>query len=176
MKKTEKTFFVENLQAELESASSAVLIDYSGLSVKMLQDLKKRLKEVDSKMIVVKNTLFKLAGEKAKIPQETYSDTNLKGPIALVITEKDPIAPLQVISRFASEFELPHLKVGVVDKRFVDKEDLVRLSKLPSRQVLLNQVAGSILAPSYQVVSVLNVNLQNLVSILSQAAKKEKSN
>ncbi|MGD8744550.1 MAG: 50S ribosomal protein L10, partial [Candidatus Woesebacteria bacterium] len=97
MKKSEKTFFVQNLTQELKAASSVVLVDYSGLDVKSQQELQRKLSEVEAKMLVVKNTLFKLAGKAAKVAEETLTDTVLSGPTALVITEADPIAPIQVI-------------------------------------------------------------------------------
>ena len=169
MKKQEKSIFVQNLVEELKGASSVVLVDYSGLNVKAQQDLKKKLREVNAKMLVVKNTLFKLAGKSAKVPRETLTDTVLTGPVALVITEEDPIAPLQVLGKFAAEHEIPQLKVGVIEGSFQDKETLVRLSKLPTKEILVGQVVGSIGAPLYGIVGVLHGNLQKLISILEQA-------
>src|SRR3989344_1751611 len=110
MKKAEKVILVENLTENLKGATSVVLIDYTGLSVKKQQDLKKRLKVVGAAMSVVKNTLFKIAGTGAKVDDQALTDQVLSGPVALVITKDDPIAPLQVISKFASEFEIPNLK------------------------------------------------------------------
>ena len=66
MKKAEKVTLVENLTKELEDAKSVVLVNYSGLNVKGQQELKRRLKEIGGKMVVVKNTLLKRAGESAK--------------------------------------------------------------------------------------------------------------
>ena len=129
MKKQEKSFFLDNLSVELKKASLVVLVDYSGLSVKMQQDLKKRLSKIGAKLTVVKNTLFKLAAEKANTPSESTSDTVLKGPTALVITEDDPIAPLQVLSKFAKEADVPQLKVGIIEGSFQDKEQLQQPDK-----------------------------------------------
>ena len=171
MRKQEKSFFVQNLVEELKGATSVVLIDYSGLNVKAQQDLKKRLREVNAKMLVVKNTLFKLALDQAKIDKDDGlpRDEVLRGPIALVVTEQDPIAPLSVLGKFAQEHELPQFKVGIVEGNFQDKETLVRLSKLPSKEVLVGQAVGTIGAPLYGIVGVLQGNLQKLVSVLEQA-------
>src|SRR3972149_3084273 len=113
MKKAEKPIFVENLTAELASAKSVVLINFAGLSVKSQQELKRRLKEVDAKMMVVKNTLLKRAGQTAKIPADTLSEDVLAGQTALVIGSSDPIAPIQVLGKFASQFDVPSFKVGI---------------------------------------------------------------
>lgn len=166
MKKAEKPLFVENLKEELKSAASCVLVDFQGLSVKLQQELKKRLKAQGAKLVIVKNTLFKIASEKASMPEEIRSDSVLSGPTALVITENDPIAPLQILSKFASEFEIPQFKVGVIEGKFQDKEALIALSKLPPKNVLLGQTLGAISSPLYGIVYTLESNLQRLVFIL----------
>lgn len=166
MKKAEKPLFVENLKEELKAATAMVLVDFQGLSVKLQQELKKRLKTQGARLTVVKNTLFKIASEKADMPENLRSDSVLSGPTALVITEGDPIAPLQILAKFASEFEIPKFKVGVVEGKFQDKESLISLSKLPSKNILLGQTVGSISSPLYGVVFTLQSNLQKLVFIL----------
>lgn len=172
MKKAEKTFFVQNLVEELKSAESAILINFAGMGVETQQELKKRLSEVNARMIVVKNTLFKLAGKAAKVPKEALSDTTLKGQTALIIAEKDPIAPLQVLAKFAQEFEVPQLKVGIVEGYFQDKETLVALSKLPGKEALVAQAVGAIGAPIYGLIGTLQGNLQKLVFVLNQAKQE----
>lgn len=171
MKKQEKIFFVENLTEELKSAKSVVLINYAGLSVKAQQELKKRLKEVGAKMLVVKNTLLKRAGEAAKVDKEILSDTVLTGQTALVIAEGDPIAPLTILGKFAKEFEVPQLKVGIIDGDFQDSATLAKLSTLPGKDVLLGQLLGVLVAPSYGLVGTLKGNLEKLVYTLTTKAK-----
>ena len=173
MKKQEKTFFVQNLTEELKGNSSCLLIDYAGLSVKMQQDLKKRLRAVGAKMLVVKNTLYKIAAKNAKTPKEAYTDTVTAGPTALIITEDDPIVPLYVVAKFAKEFDLPQIKAGLIEGSFQDKESLLILAKLSSKNALVGQALGVISAPLYGLVSTLNANMQNLISVLKQASEKE---
>src|SRR3989344_1257962 len=136
MKKLEKRTFVGNLGEELKSSTSVVLVNYTGLSVKLQQDLKKRLKEVGAKMQVSKNSLFKLAAKNAELDGEVYSDSVLEGPVALIMTTGDPVAPIQVLGKFAKEFEIPQFKVGIVDGSFQNKEALDKISKLPTKEVL----------------------------------------
>lgn len=170
MKKQEKIFFVENLTEELRSAKSVVLINYAGLSVKAQQELKKRLKEVGAKMLVVKNTLLKRAGEAAKVDKEIFTDSVLTGQTALVISEDDPIAPLGVLGKFAKEFEVPQFKVGLVEGSFQDTEALKKLSALPGKDALLGQLLGALMSPSYGLVGTLNANMQKLLFILKSKA------
>jgi large subunit ribosomal protein L10 len=170
MKKAEKPIFVENLTAELSSAKSIVLINFAGLSVKSQQELKRRLKEADAKMLVVKNTLLKRAGISAKISPDTLSDEVLSGQTALVIGNSDPIAPIQVLGKFAAEFEVPSFKVGIIEGSFQDTDSLVKISKLPGTDALLGQLLGTLLSPSYGLVGTLNSNMQSLLYVLKSKA------
>ncbi len=170
MKKQEKVFFVENLTAELKSAKAVVLINYTGLSVKTQQELKKRLKEAGASMLVVKNTLLKRAGEAAKIDPALLTDAVLQGQSALVIAKEDPIAPISVLGKFAKEFDVPKFKVGILDGSFQDAESLAKISSLPGKDALLGQVLGTLMSPSYGLVGTLNANLQKLVYVLKAKA------
>ena len=171
MKRTEKSFFVQNLTAELKSAKSVILINFAGMSVKAQQELKKRLKAVGGRMVVVKNTLFKRAGKEAKIAEQTLQDSVLTGQTALILADEDPIAPLQAIGKFALEFEVPHLKVGIVEGIFQGTEALDKISKLPSKEILLAQTVGTIGQPLYAIVGTLQANLQKLIYMLDEKSK-----
>lgn len=171
MKRAEKSIFVENLTQELKGAKAVILINYAGLSVKAQQELKKRLKAVSARMLVVKNTLLKRAGEAAKIDKDVLADTVLQGQTALVIADGDPIAPLSVLGKFAQEFQVPQLKVGIVEGSFQDTESLTRLSSLPGRDVLLGQLLRVLAGPMYGLTGTLNANMEKLVYILDQKSK-----
>ncbi len=171
MIKSDKPLFVSKLTKELADSSSVLLVNYAGLSVKMQQDLKKRLKAADAKMTIVKNTLLKRAGKEAKIDDKTLEDTVLSGQTALVLGKSDPIAPLQILYKFAKEFQIPSLKVGIIDGNFQDKTNLEKLALLPSKEILMGQALGSIAAPLYGIVGVLQGNIQKLLYILKSKAE-----
>jgi large subunit ribosomal protein L10 len=170
MLKAQKVVLVDNLVEELKDAKSLVLVNYTGLNVKSQQELKKRLKEAGARMIVVKNTLLKRAIESAKIDNKVATDEILSGQTALVIADEDPIAPIQILGKFAKENELPKFKVGIVDGSFQDSESLSKLSTLPGRDVLLGQVLGALMSPQYGLVGTLQGNIQKLLFILKQKA------
>jgi len=163
--------FVENLTAELKSSTAVVAVDYAGLTVKAQQDLKKRLKTVGARLEIVKNTLFRIASKEAGLTEEVTSESVLKGPTALIITEGDPIAPIQILAKFMAEHEFPQLKVGIVENTFRTKEELITLSKLPSKETLFAQVVGATASPLYGMVGTLQGNIQKLLYILDQKAK-----
>lgn len=170
MKKTEKTVFIDNLIKELRDAKSAIFVDFAGMGVKTQQELKKKLKEVNSHMLVSKNTLLKLAGEAAKLPKELLEDKILKGQTAIVLADNDPISPVQVIGKFLSTFQVPQIKAGVIEGVFQDKNALTTLSELPSKEVLVAQAIGTIASPMYSLINTLESKMQELIFILNTKA------
>ena len=171
MLKAQKQQVVQILTNQLKDAGTVVMIDFTGLTMATQQELKKRLKEVGAKMVVAKNTLIKRAGSEAKLDDQVLTDVVLSGQTALILSSSDTLASVQVLGKFAKEFSLPHFKVGIVEGIFYDKDNLIKLSKLPSKEVLLSQVVGSITSPMYGLVSTLNANMSKLVFVLDQKAK-----
>lgn len=163
---------VAELTDMLSGASSAVVVNYTGMSVASQQELKNRLREVGATMKVAKNTLIKIASKDAKLAEDFATDEVLVGQTALVLGSDDPIAPLQILAKFADEFQVPSMKVGIVDGAFQDGSALAILAKLPSKEVLAGQVVGALMAPSYGLVGVLSANMQKLLFVLSEKVKQ----
>lgn len=174
MLKADKKVLVEELGKTLSGATSVTLVNYSGLNVQGQQELKKRLNEVGARMVVVKNTLLKIAAKEAKLDMQAFTDEILQGQTAIVISEGDSVAPVQILGKFAKEFELPKFKVGIIDGSFSDEAGLVKISTLPGKDVLLSQVLGALMSPMYGLTGTLNGNLQKLVYILDQKSKMGK--
>jgi large subunit ribosomal protein L10 len=171
MLKAGKVELVKDLVTDLEKAKSIVLVNYTGLNVKAQQELKTRLNAVGGRMVVVKNTLLKRAIESAKLDAKATTSEILSGQTAIVIADADPVAPIQVIGKFAKEFELPKFKVGVVDGSFSDAESLLKISTLPSKDVLLSQVLGALMSSEYGLIGTLNSPMQALVATLDAKVK-----
>ncbi len=171
MQKQKKVDLVNTLTDELKKATSIVLVDYNKLSVVKQQALKEKLNAVGARMQIIKNTLFKRAGAEAKIAKETLEDAVLTGPTAMVIGFEDPIAPLQALYKFSKEFDVPNLKVGIVDGNFQGKESLEKLAKLPGKSVLYAQMLGALASPMTGVTYTLSANIQKLLYILKAKAQ-----
>lgn len=171
--KPEKKNYVSELAETLKSAKSAVFVDYSGLGVKAQQELKKALREVGGSMFVAKNTLIKLAGNEASLPKEAFTDEFLSGQTAVIISDNDPVAPIQTIGKFIKDNEVMAFKSGVVEGDFQGTEGLEKISKLPGKEELSAKVVGAIAGPMYALVGSLNSPMQKLVYILEQAHKQK---
>jgi len=172
MLKQGKIDLVTKLTPKLKNSSCLIFVNFAGLSVTLQQKLKKELKEVGSDMTVIKNTLIKRSGKEAGITEDVLTDEVLSGQTALILTEGDSVAPIQVIGKFSKENNVPQFKVGIVDGNFTDKEGLIKISTLPTKDVLFGQVVGSLMSPSYGLVSVLQGNLQKLIFILKEVSTR----
>lgn len=166
MNKQNKKDLVVKLAPRLKSASSIVFVNYTGLSVGLQQKLKLQLKAIGSDMTVVKNTLIKIAGKEAGLNEDILTDEVLSGQTALILTEGDAVAPIQILGKFVKENQVPQFKVGIIEGAFQNKEALVKISTLPTKDVLFSQVVGSLMSPMYGLVSTLNGNMQKLLYIL----------
>lgn len=166
MNKQNKTDLITKLSPKLKSATSIVFVNYAGLSVGLQQKLKLQLKAIGSDMTVVKNTLIKLAGKEAGLSDDVLTDEVLSGQTALIMTDGDAVAPIQVLGKFVKENQVPQFKVGVIEGAFQNKEALLKISTLPTKEVLYSQVVGSIMSPMYGLVGTLNGNMQKLLYIL----------
>ena len=172
MNKQNKKDLVVKLTPRLKSASSIVFVNYTGLSVGLQQKLKLQLKAIGSDMTVVKNTLIKIAGKEAGLNEDILTDEVLSGQTALILTEWDSVAPIQILGKFVKENQVPQFKVGIIEGAFQNKEALVKISTLPTKDVLFSQVVGSLMSPMYGLVGTLNGNMQKLVYVLKEVSTR----
>lgn len=163
MSKTERQATVEALSAQFEASPDFYLTDFSGLDVARMTELRRRLRSAGVKYLVVKNTLAQRALAARKVEG---LDEHLAGPTGLVLAGADPLGAAKVISEFAREFEKPAVKAGLIDGRTVTAAEVARLATLPSRDVLLSQLAGTLQAPMAQFAGVMNGLLMQMVGAL----------
>jgi large subunit ribosomal protein L10 len=139
MSKTERQETVESLSALLRDASTVYVTDFSDMNVLRMTEFRRRLRAAGVNYVVVKNTLAQRALAANGI---TGLDQHLAGPTGLLLGT-DPLAAAKVLGDFAKEFERPAVKAGLVDGKTVPPEHVKRLGEIPSREVLLAQIAGS---------------------------------
>jgi large subunit ribosomal protein L10 len=138
MNKTERQETVESLSALLKDAPHVYVTDFSGMNVLRMTEFRRRLRAAGVSYVVVKNTLAQRALAANGI---TGLDDHLAGPTGLVLG-KDALMAAKVLGDFAREFERPTVKAGLVDGKTVAPEHVKRLGEIPSREVLLVQIAG----------------------------------
>ena len=163
MNKTERQETIESLTKRFRAYPNVYVTDFSGLNVLRMTELRRRLRSAGGRYVVVKNTLAQRAlGANAV----TLLDDHLAGPTGLVLAGEDPVATAKVLTDFAKEFEKPAIRIGLLDGKALSPEQVKHLAGLPSREVLLGQLAGALQAPLTQFAGAMNGLLDQVVGAL----------
>jgi large subunit ribosomal protein L10 len=160
----EKQKIVKELEQKLQNACLVVFTDYRGINVEEMTALREKLRVPGVEYRVVKNNLTEFA-----LRNTGYEEVidKLEGPNAVVFSQDDPVGPAKVLYDFIKQYKKLEVKVGIVEGQVMSAERIKGLADLPSREVLLGQVVGTMQAPITSLVYVLNANLTGLVRALN---------
>lgn len=172
MNRTEKSNEVSKLKQRFEKAKAMFFADYRGLTVAEVTELRQKLYAQQSAMKVVKNRLAKLAFKDLNVEG---MDPFLKGPTAIASSDADAVVPAKILVEFAKTHEKLQLRAGYMDGVVLDVKSIIALAKLPSREVLLSKMLGSLKAPANNLVNVLAAVPRGLVTALA-AIRDSKEN
>jgi large subunit ribosomal protein L10 len=170
--KIQKKKIVEDLTEKLENSKAVVFSDYKGLKVKDMMRLRKDLRKQGIDFGVTKKTLMSLAFKSAKIDADIKG---MEGQLAIAISAQDEVEAAKIMAKTAKENENLKILGGILGISFLKKEEVMALSKLPSKEELLARLVGSINAPVSGFVNVLAANLRGLVNVL-KAIEDNKAN
>jgi large subunit ribosomal protein L10 len=161
---------VRALAERMESANSFVIVDYAGLTVEQVTNLRRELLANGCEMKVIKNNITRRAAEAAGFSELTES---LIGPNAVAFGDNDSVAAAKAIYDFAKNNPKLELKVGVVDGEFMNNEKITTIATIPSRETLLTMFAAGILQPIKEVAIALDLHAKNLEEGTAEAAPQE---
>ena len=151
MNRAEKEQLVAELKEKLESATALYYTDFTGLNVKRMTDLRRRLRKANVEYVVIKNTLALRA-----VNESGLVGSKLKGPTGLVVA-KDPVAAAKVITDFAKENDKkPAVKGGVFEGKAIDTAQVTKLASMPSREQMLAELGAGLQAPMAGFLGALN--------------------
>jgi large subunit ribosomal protein L10 len=166
----EKQAIVLELTDKLKGAAG-VLVDYSGITVAEDTEMRKAMRKAGVDYAVVKNTLTRFA---AKNVGFDALDPHLNGTTALAVSATDPVAAAKIINEYASKKDAKiKIKAGFVSGKVITDTDVKALAALPSKEVLLAQVLGTMIAPITGLATVLNANIRGLAVALQAIADKK---
>jgi large subunit ribosomal protein L10 len=169
-RKEQKAEQVELLAEKLKKAKVAVLTDYRGLKVSQIQELRGKLRTGNVEYRVVKNTLARRAADSAGYGA---LESELKGPIAIAFGYDDLSLPPRLINEFVRTTRLKVEVVGgLVEGRVFNRDQIKQLADLPSREVLLAQLLGTLQSPVGQLVGIMQTPVQQLVGVLNAYKSK----
>ena len=151
MKRTEKEQLVVELKEKIGGAQALYYTDFTGLNVKRMTELRRRLRKANVEYVVIKNTLALRAVNESGLVGDA-----LKGPTGLVVA-KDPVSAARVLTEFAKENEdKPTVKGGLLSGKKIDNAQLKRLASLPSREQMLADLGAGMQSPMAAFVGALN--------------------
>ena len=167
--RAEKETEFGELQAAFKDVDTAVLVDYRGVSVPQVTELRRQVRAAGASYRVVKNTLAKRAAAGTKL---AALDKHFAGPTAVVTTTKDPVAMAKALTTFAKSAPTMSIKAAVVAGRDVGAAAVNELANLPGKPELYAKLLYVLNAPAQQLVTVLSAVPRGIVNVLAAAERK----
>ncbi|HEV7529269.1 MAG TPA: 50S ribosomal protein L10 [Solirubrobacteraceae bacterium] len=172
MNREQKAVAIEEIAAHIDGSHAIFAVDYRGISVPQVAELRAKLRDADATFKVVKNSLTERAADQAGA--ESLKDY-LAGPTALTFVRGDVATAAKAVADYARATQLLPFKGGLMDGATLDVDQLRSLSRLPSRDVLYGQLVGVVASPVGGLVRSLSALVGGLASALGQVREKKES-
>src|SRR3984885_1661275 len=167
--RVEKQYISNEYLARLNAAPFFIVVDYRGLKVGPITELRKRLNKAGAEMHVVKNSLFRLAVKEAGVADLGAS---LTGQLAVVTGQKDVSSAAKIVKTFSAEFDKPKVRFGYLKNQRLESADIMALADLPSIEVLRSRLLGVIMAPATKLATVIKAPGTQLARVLQARVDK----
>jgi large subunit ribosomal protein L10 len=174
MKKSAKQALKTDLAGRFQKANAAIVAEYRGLKVSELTDLRVKLREAKAEFKIIKNRIAKVS-IKEDAPDCEPLSKSLKGPIGIVFCYGDAAQAAKSLLDFGKDKEIFKVTFGVMDGKGVSVADLKAIASLPSREVLLGQIVGSLVAPHRGILGVLTGVPRQLVQVINAIKDTKKA-
>ena len=163
---------VQEIKEKIDKAQSIVLVDYRGLSVADVTELRASYRKAGVDYKVYKNSMMEFAFKEAGLEEFTEF---LKGPNAIAFGYDDPVAAAKITSEFAKDNNNLQIKAGIVDGKLIDVKGVNDLAELPPREVLIAQALGGFNAPIQGFANVLSGTIRGLAVVLNAIAEQKQT-
>jgi large subunit ribosomal protein L10 len=161
--RTQKEQLLKKYKDLIESKSGYLLVNSNKIDTSTVTDLKIQLKDVDANFTVLKNSIFKVALQETNQPLQTQE---FDGPTAIITFEQDPTAPAKLVKSVQKETELLEPRSGVFEGEFLTAERVMQLAEIPSREVLLSRLVGTMNAPLSGFMNAVTGNVRGFTVVL----------
>jgi len=169
----EKQFLTKEYTARLNTSPYFIVVDYKGLKVSHLTELRKRLAKAQAEFHVVKNSIFRIAAKEAGV---TDLNGSMTGQVAVVTGKRDVSAAAKVVKTFGKEVDKLKVHFGYLNNQRLAQAEILTLADLPSIEVLRAKFLGLLNAPTTKLVTLLQTPASQLARVLkAQADKLEKA-
>jgi large subunit ribosomal protein L10 len=165
----EKQNLTKEYLARLNASPFFIVVDYKGLNVGHLTELRKRLTKAGAEIHIIKNSIFRLAAKEAGVPDLNGA---LAGQLAVVTGQRDISTAAKVVKTFGAEFDRLKVYFGYLNNQRLEQPAILTLADLPSMEVLRGQLLGVLMAPATKLVRLLNTPARQMARVLK--ARQEK--
>lgn len=167
--RAEKQILTKEYLTRLNASPFFIVVNYRGLKVGHMTELRKRLNKAGAEVHVVKNSIFRIAAKEAGV-----GDLNgtMAGQLAVVTGQKDISAAAKIVKTFGSEFDKLKIQFGYLNNQRLAEADLLTLADLPSIEVLRSKLLGVLNAPAQKLVTLINTPAQQLARVIKAKAEK----
>ncbi|MBM3846020.1 MAG: 50S ribosomal protein L10 [Verrucomicrobia bacterium] len=167
--RAEKKYISAEYIGRLNKSPFFIVVDYQGLRVGPMTELRKRLRGAGAEVHIVKNSIFRIAAKEAGVAE---LGGPLAGQTAVVTGTKDAAAAAKVIKTFVAEFEKPKLKFGFLGSQRMEAAELNQLADLPSIDVLRSKLMGLLNTPATNLARIINTPATQLAQVIKAKAEK----
>ena len=167
--RSEKTELLNKYKEILKDKVGYFLVNSDKTDTLTVSKLKMQLRETGANYTVVKNSIFKVALQETEQPLQTQE---LDGPTALIYFDEDPSTPAKLVKQIQKETELLKAKGGVFEGEFLTEERVMQLAEIPSREVLLSRLVGTMNAPLTGFMNAVTGNVRSLTVVLKGISEK----
>jgi large subunit ribosomal protein L10 len=167
--RAEKQILTKEYAARLNASPFFIVVNYKGLKVAHLTELRKRLTQAGAEIHIVKNSVFRIAAQEAGVGELNGA---LNGQLAVVTGQKDISSAAKALKNFGAEFDKLKLKFGYLDNQRLEEAALMAMADLPSLDVLRAQLLGLLNAPATRLVRLINTPATQLAQVIKAKAEK----
>lgn len=167
--RAEKKILTKEYLARLNASPFFIVVNYRGLKVGHMTELRKRLNKAGAEVHVVKNSIFRIAAKEAGVGDLNGS---MAGQLAVVTGQKDISAAAKIVKTFGAEFDKLKIQFGYLSNQRLAEADLLTLADLPSIEVLRSRLLGVLNAPAQKLVTLINTPAQQLARVIKAKAEK----
>jgi len=172
LNRRQKEEIVSDLRQRFGGAKTMILTDFRGLNVEAMTKLRSELRKASIDYKVVKNTLIRLASKDTTM--ELLKD-HFEGNCAIALCYSDPVLPAKIFTEFSKEYPGLKIKAGILGDRVLSLEEIIELSKLPGREVLLARLMGCLASVPAVFVQTLNGIVAHFLGVLEAVKEKKDS-
>lgn len=170
MNRDEKAQVISEFAEGIGQAKNAFIIEFKGITVPQVTELRKQVRETGSSYVVVKNTLALIAVKDSPL---THLREQFTGPTAVAFNTTDAVALAKALTKFAKDVPAVHFKGAMLDGQIVPASEIQNIANLPSREELVAKLLYVMQQPIRGLVTVLSANIRNLAVVLDQIAKQK---